>query len=116
MTERPAGDLVMGKVVAELAELVEHEVGRIQCERVARVVDLLDVALGADGLDDVLGRVRAPLVEPVEALLAHPCRKDGDTPAGHDPADGDAAPRVVAGRRPNRPMPRRVELSGDDTG
>ena len=26
--ERPAGDLVVAEVVAELAELVEHEVGR----------------------------------------------------------------------------------------
>ena len=28
--ERPAGDLVVGEVVAELAELVEDEVGRVR--------------------------------------------------------------------------------------
>ena len=32
----------------------------------------------------------------------------------HDPADGDAAAGVVAGRRPDRPVAGRVELAGDD--
>ena len=77
------------------------------------VVDLLDVALRADGLDDVLGRVLAPPVEPVEALLAHPLGQDGHAAAGHQPADGDAAAGVVAGARPDRPVTGRVELPGD---
>ena len=67
-------------------------------------------------LDDVLGRVGAPLVEPVEALLAHALGEDGDAAAGHDPADGDAAAGVVAGRRPDGAVVGRVELAGDDTG
>ena len=46
--ERAAGDLVVAEVVAELAELVEHEVVGILRQLVAGVVDLLDVALGAD--------------------------------------------------------------------
>ena len=47
VAERPAGDLVVAEVVAELAELVEHEVAGVERELVAGVVDLLDVALGA---------------------------------------------------------------------
>ena len=116
VAERPAGDPVVAEVVAELGELVEHEVARVEGELVAGVVDLLDVRLGAVGADDVLGRVRAPLVEPVEALLAHALGEDGDAAAGHDPADGDAAAGVVAGRRPDGAVVRRVELAGDDAG
>jgi hypothetical protein len=81
---------------------------------VAGVVDLLDVRLGAVGADHVVGRVGAPLVEPVEALLAHALGEDGDTAAGHDPADGDAAAGVVAGRRPDGAVMGGVELAGDD--
>ena len=57
--ERPPGDLVVAEVVAELAELVEHEVARVEGELVAGVVDLLHVALAARRADDV-GRVGAP--------------------------------------------------------
>ena len=113
VVQRPAGDLQVAEVVAELAELVEHEVRRVLGERVARVVDLLDVALRADRADDVLGRVLAPPVEPVEALLAHALGEDGDAAAGHEPADGDAAAGVVAGARPDRPVAGGVELAGD---
>src|SRR6185369_10488157 len=35
-------------------------------------------------------------------------------PAAHDPADGDAAARVVAGGRPDGTVPAGVELPGDD--
>ena len=115
VVQRPAGDLEVAEVVAELAELVEHEVRRVLGERVARVVDLLDVALRADRADDVLGRVLAPPVEPVEALLAHALGEDRDAAAGHEPADGDAAAGVVAGARPDRPVAGGVELAGDDT-
>ncbi len=112
--ERPARHPVVTEVIAELGELVEHEVAGVEGEFVAGVVDLLDVRLGAVGADDVLGRVGAPLVEPVEALLAHALGEDRHAPAGHDPADGDAAAGVVAGRRPDGAVVRRVELAGDD--
>ena len=114
VAERPTGHLVVAEVVAELGELVEHEVAGVEGQLVAGVVDLLDVRLGAVGADDVLGRVRAPLVEPVEALLAHALGEDRHAAAGHDPADGDAAAGVVAGRRPDRAVVGRVELAGDD--
>jgi hypothetical protein len=81
---------------------------------VAGVVDLLHVRLGAVRADDVLGRVLAPPVEPVEALLAHPLGEDCHPAAGHDPTDGDAAAGVVARRRPDGPVMGRVELTGDD--
>jgi hypothetical protein len=116
VAERPAGDAVVAEVVAELGELVQHEVARVLAELVAGVVDLLDVRLGAVGADHVVGGVGAPLVEPVEAFLAHAFGEDGDAAAGHDPADGDAAAGVVARRRPDGAVVRRVELAGDDAG
>ena len=106
--------VVVAEVVAELAELVEHEVARILGELVAGVVDLLHVRLGAVRADHVVVRVLAPALEPVEPLLAHALRQDRHAPAGHDPADGDAASCVVAGRRPDRPVTGGVELPGHD--
>ncbi len=114
VAQRTPGHPVVPEVVAELGELVEHEVARIEGELVAGVVDLLDVRLGAVGADDVLGGVGAPLVEPVEALLAHALGEDGDAAAGRDPADGDATAGVVPGRRPDGAVVGRVELAGDD--
>ena len=108
------GDRVVGEMVAELAELVEHEVLGILRQRVARVVDLLHVRLGAVGADHVVGRVLAPLLEPVEPLLAHPLREDRHAAARHDAADRDAAAGVVARRRPDRTMAGRVELPRHD--
>ena len=113
--QRAAGDLVVTEVVGELAELVEDEVAGIERQFVAGVVDLLDVALGADGPDDVVGRVRTPLVEPVEALLAHARRQDRHAAAGHDAADRDAAACVVAGARPDGAVPGGIELTAHDT-
>ena len=112
--QRAAGDLVVAEVVAELAELVEHEVARVLGQLVAGVVDLLDVALRADRADDVFLRVLAPLVEPVEALLAHARRQDRHAARRHDAADGDAAAGVVAGGRPDGAVTGGVELAGDD--
>ena len=106
--------VVVAEMVAELAELVEHEVLGILGQLVARVVDLLHVRLGAVGADHVVGRVLAPLVEPVEPLLAHPLGEDRHTAARHDAADRDATTGVVAGRRPDRAVAGRVELTGHD--
>ncbi len=108
------GDGVVAEVVAELAELVEHEVLGILGEQVARVVDLLDVRLRAVGADHVVDRVLAPLLEPVEPFLAHPFREDRHAAARHDAADRDAATRVVARRRPDRTMAGGVELPRHD--
>ena len=116
VTECSTGDPVVPEVVAELGELVEHEVAGVEPELVAGVVDLLDVRLGAVGSDHVLGGVGAPSVEPVEALLAHAFGEDGHAAAGHDAADGDAATGVVARRRPDGPVMGGVELAGDDPG
>ena len=54
VAECAAGHLEVGEMVAELAELVEHDVRRVPGQLVARVVDLLHVALGARGPHDVL--------------------------------------------------------------
>ena len=52
--ERGASDGIVADVVRELAELVEDDVDRVERELVAGVVDLLDVALRAEGLDCLL--------------------------------------------------------------
>ena len=111
--ERRPGREVVGDVVPDLGELVEDDVRRVERELIALVVDLLDVALGARGPDDV-GRTDDPVAKPVEALLAHPLREDGHAAAAHDPRDRDSAPAVVARGRPDRAVARRVELPGDD--
>jgi hypothetical protein len=111
--ERRPGGEVVGDVVPELRELVEDHVLRVGGELLAAVVDLLDVALRARRPDDV-GRIDDPVLQPGEALPAHALRQHGHAPAIHDPRDGDAAPAVVAGRRPDRAVARRVELPRDD--
>ena len=113
--ERGAGAQAVDKVVAVFAELVEDDVGRVAVERGAGVVDLLDVALRARRADDV-GGLGDPALEPVEALLAHVFRQHRDAAAAEDAGDGDAAPAIVAGRRPDGAVARRVELAGDDPG
>ncbi len=110
--ERGTGREIVGDVVPELRELVEDDVVGILGELVAPVVDLLDVALRARGADDVAG-IDHPLLQPGEPLAAHALGKDGDAPASHQPGDGDAAPAVVAGRRPDGPIGRGIELSRD---
>ena len=56
----------------------------------------------------------ATQLEPVEALLAHVLRQHRDAAAAEDARDGDAAAAVIAGRRPDRAVARRIELAGDD--
>ena len=111
--QRSARAQTMDEIVAVLAELVEHDVGRIAVQRRAGVVDLLDVALRARRADDV-GGLGDPALEPVEALPAHVLRQHRDAAATEDAGDRDAAAAVVAGRGPDRAVPGRVELAGDD--
>lgn len=68
--ERGTGREPVDDVVTELTELVEDDIVLVQRELVATVVDLLDVGLGARGLDDV-ALVDDPVFEPVETLTAH---------------------------------------------
>ena len=77
----------------------------------ALVVDFLDVALGARRADDV-GRIGDPLLQPVEALAAHAGRQHGHAAAAENARDRNAAAAVVAGRRPDRAVVRRIELPG----
>ena len=63
-------------MIRELAELIQDDVGRVQRELVARVIDLFDIALGAEGLDDVFFGVAGPSLEPFEALTAHTFGQD----------------------------------------
>ena len=105
----------MGQVVPELRELVEDHVGGIERELGALVVDLLDVALGAGGPDDVL-RLAHPVLEPGETFTAHPLGQDGDAAGPHESGDGHPAPAVVARGRPHGPVDRRVEPARHDVG
>ncbi len=66
-------------------------------------------------LDHVFFGVGTPLVEPVEALLAHAFWEDCHTAACHDFGNCDAAAGVVASRWPHRPVHGRIELARDDT-
>ena len=70
-----AGDFVMPQVVAELVELIKD---RERLTRIAQlptlVEDLFDVALAAWSLDHFAGN----LLQPGEALFAHPLRQDRD--------------------------------------
>ena len=110
--ERGAGREVVGDVVPELRELVEDHVVRVLGQLVAPVVDLLDVALGARCADDV-ARVDDPLLQPREALAAHPLGQHGDAVAAEQAGDRDAAAAVVAGRRPDGPVGGGVEPARD---
>ena len=101
----------MGHVVAEFRKLIEDDIGRIARELGAFVIDLFDVALRAGGPDDILGP-RHPGAQPLEALLAHALRQHGNGAAVEDARDRDAAPAVIPGRRPHRPVTRRIEPAG----
>ena len=105
-----AGVEVVPAGVAELVELVEDDaVGPGFADLPALVVDLLDVGFAARGGDD-LG---ADLLQPVEALAAHPLGQDGHGGAAHEIGIEGAAAAVVAGRRPDRLVEGRVELAAD---
>ncbi len=113
--DRGTGHAAMGEVVGELVELVEHDAGWIPRELVAGVVDLLDVALGAGGANDVLLGIERPPFQPVEPLPAHLLGQHRRTPATQDPRDRDAAPAVVAGGRPDGLVRERVESTRDQS-
>ena len=102
----------MPQVVAHLLKLVEdHAVGLLP-QLVGLVEDLLDVGLAAGGGDHLSG----DLGEPLEPLPAHARREDGHRPDPQQLGVERAAPAVVAGRGPHRPVIPGVELSGDQPG
>jgi hypothetical protein len=70
----------MDQVVGELAKLIEHDVVGVGFELRALVVDLFDVALGADGAHDIR-RIADPSLEPSKTLIAHTFGKNGNPTA-----------------------------------
>ncbi len=106
--QRRARDGAVDDVVPELGELVEDDVGRILLELVTGVVDLLHVALRSRRANDVRG-IRGPSLEPAKALGAHALGQHRDAAAAENARDGDAAPTVISGRRPHRPVTIHVE-------
>ena len=111
--KRIARHLPVHQVVGEFTELVEDEVARILAHVVAGVVNLLHVAFGTRGANDV-ARVARPMIEPVEALLRHSRRQHRHTACTHDLADCHTATRIVTRGWPDGAMLGRVELPGDD--
>ena len=105
---------VVDEVVPELGELIEDDVVRICRELLARVVDLLDVALGARRSHDVAG-VDHPPGEPVEALAAHALREHGDATTPQEPRNRDAPATVVARGGPHGALPGGIELPADES-
>ena len=87
----------MTKVVREFTELIKNEVHRVFIEFVARVINFFNVAFGSDSLDDILGRVCTPLVEPIKTFLTHACWQNRYTTTTHDAADRHSATRIVSG-------------------
>ena len=103
----------MDKVIPELAELIEDDIGWIAVEHGAGVVDFLDVALRARRADDV-GRIGDPFAEPLEAFAAHVFRQHRDAAAAENARNGDAAAAVIPSRRPDRAVAGRIEFAGND--
>ena len=110
--ERTPGAMIVDEIVRELGELIEDDVFPIARELSAFVVDLLDIALGAGRADDV-GRLGNPLLQPVETLAAHACGKHGDAAAAENTGNRNAAAAIIAGRRPDCTVVRRIELPRD---
>ena len=109
--QRVAGDIVVPQGVAHLGELVEDHHGRILLEFPGLVEDFLDVTFAARGRDDLAGDG----LEPVEALLGHILRQDGDGVAGKKLGVESAAAAVVTGGGPDRVMIRCVKLAGHES-
>ena len=102
----------MDQIIREFRKLVEDDVGFVAGELGALVVDFLHVAFSSRRADDV-GGIGDPLLQPFEALAAHPRRQHRHAAASQDAGDGNAAATVVAGGWPHRPIMPGVELSGD---
>ena len=96
-----AGDVVVEAIVAHHLELIEDaDIGVAGAQAVGFVVNLLDVALRAIGLDDL----RAVAFDALETLAAHAFRQDDEALAAHPPADPRAADAVIARRGPDKRM------------
>src|SRR5260370_9238075 len=110
-----SGAGVVRYIIAELGELIEDEIIGVARELAASVIDLLAVALRAGGADDIL-RLGYPGAQPLDALLAHAGRQYCDPEASEDAGNRNAAAAVIAGRWPDRLLPRRVEPAGHQVG
>src|SRR5580704_2510215 len=102
---------VVRKIIAELGELVEHEIIGIARELGASVIDLLDVALRTGGADDIVG-LGHPGAQPLETLLAHAGRQYRDPAATEDTGNRYTAAAIIPGRWPDRPLTGRIEPAG----
>ena len=102
------GHFIVPQVIAKLLELVEdHQVLSRLAQFPALVKDLFHVRLGAGRLDDFTG----DLLQPLEALLAHAFRQDGDGGTAQQGRVVGAAAAEVTGRWPDSLLCGRVELA-----
>jgi len=81
--QRWAGYGPVNDVVSVFRKLIQNQIVRIPGQRVAGVVNLLDVAFGPRGSIDVIG-VGQPVIEPVKSLLAHSLRQHGNGPTSKE--------------------------------
>jgi len=88
-----AGHVVVKAIIAHHLKLVEDTyVGIRPAQFPGLVVDLLDIALAARGLD----HLRTIGFDQIKALLAHLCGQNNNTSISHAPADPGPADPVVA--------------------
>ena len=105
----------MRDIVAKFGKLVEDDIGWVAPELGTFIIDFLDIALRARGLDDAIG-LENPGAEPLETLFAHALRQHGDAAAIDDARDRDPAAAVIPCRRPNCLVTGRIEPAGHQSG
>src|SRR5262249_17479972 len=111
--ERAPGAMIVDQIVGKLRKLVENDVVPIAGELRAFIVDFLDVAFRAGRADDVAW-IRDPAFEPVEPLAAHTGGQPRDAAAAKNARYRNASAAVIAGGGPDRPVPGRVEATGNE--
>src|SRR5260370_37006200 len=86
-----SGAVIMDQVVGEFGKLIDDDVAIVAGKLGALVVDFLDVAFGSRRGDDVAGMWH-PVLQPIEALLAHAGGQQRDAGTIEVTRNGNAAP------------------------
>ena len=68
MSKSTSCDFVVSEMVAEFTKLIQNEISGVFVHFITRVVDFLDIALGAGRAHDVR-RINYPFVKPVKTFL-----------------------------------------------
>src|SRR5258707_12466914 len=95
-----SGAVIMDQVVGEFGKLIDDDVAIVAGKLGALVVDFLDVAFGSRRADDVAGMWH-PVLQPIEALLAHAGGRHRDAPTIADTRNGKAPAPVASSGWPH---------------